>query len=165
VSARLVVGLAQIGALHWEHRKSRQYRSVSGVLVPKPTGPSAGSFVYLPYSVGLLQAYVEEHSEPGACPEFLALMYGRPALEDAVRAFARADVVGMSCYVWNIELSLRIAAELKRRNPEVLVVLGGPQVPDDAEPFLRAHPFVDIVCHGEGERAFQAILAAARTRD
>jgi len=164
-SPQLVVGLAQIGALHWEHRKSRQYRSVGGVLVRKPSAPSAGSFVYLPYSVGLLQAYVERHADRSQRYEFLPLVYGRPRLEDAVAHLSGADVVGFSCYVWNVELSLRIAEAVKQRSPGTLVVLGGPQVPDVPEAFLRAHPFVDVVCHGEGERAFAEILAAAPTRD
>jgi len=35
-----------------------------------------------------------------------------------------------------------------------LIVIGGPQVPDKPEAFLREHPFVDLVVHNEGERTF-----------
>ncbi len=42
-------------------------------------------------------------------------------------------MVGFTCYLWNIERILWIAAEVKRRLPSVRLVLGGPEVtPDNA---------------------------------
>ena len=35
----------------------------------------------------------------------------------------------------------------------MLIVFGGPHVPDRAEAFLRDNPFIDLACHGEGERS------------
>ena len=42
--------------------------------------------------------------------------------------------------------------------------MGGPQVPDQAETFLRQHPFLDLVCHGEGERTFLQIIERREAR-
>ena len=68
------------------------------------------------------------------------------------------DIVAFSAYVWNIEASLDLARELKRRNPLCVVVFGGPQVPDNAEVFLRENPCVDLATRGEGEITFTEIL-------
>lgn len=69
-----------------------------------------------------------------------------------------ADIAAFSVCVWNFRISLAIARELKQRNPHVLIVFGGSQVPNRPEGFLRSHPYVDIACHGEGERVFLQIL-------
>ncbi|MCK9897882.1 cobalamin-dependent protein [Frankia sp. AgB32] len=91
-------------------------------------------------------------------------MWSRLSVAEIAELLAAADVVGCSTYVWNIELTLAVVRELKRRRPEILVVLGGPQVPDHAESFLRANPEVDLVCHGEGEAVFTAVLTRADDR-
>lgn len=36
------------------------------------------------------------------------------------------DVVGLACYIWNRELTLKLAAALKKALPGIIVVLGGP---------------------------------------
>ena len=113
---------------------------------------------YLPYSVGLLQAYVEKHAKDPDRYEFVTPIYARIPVKQAVEQLSGADVVGFSTYVWNIRISLEIARTIKQLKPDTLIVLGGPQVPDKAEEFLRNNPFVDIACHGGGEQVFRDIL-------
>jgi len=48
-------------------------------------------------------------------------------------------------------IQLRIAAEVKKQNPAIITVMGGPQASATAEDTLQAMPFVDYVCAGEGE--------------
>ena len=120
---------------------------------------------YLPYSIGLLQAYAERHAvDPGRF-RFLLPVYKRVRVQAALDQLREADLVGFSLYVWNERLTLEVARRLKAERPQTLIVFGGPQVPDRAESFLRAHPFIDIACHGEGEQTFLAILEQARDRD
>lgn len=113
---------------------------------------------YLPYSVGLLQAYVKKYARESGQFMFLDPIYCRITVEEAVSRLIEADIVGFSVYVWNFRLSLAIAAALKQQNPKTLIVFGGPHVPDRAEGFLRNNPFVDLACHGEGEKVFLSIL-------
>jgi 2-(S-pantetheinyl)-carbapenam-3-carboxylate methyltransferase len=113
----------------------------------------------LPYSIGLLQAYAVRHAADRH--EFVPPVFTRVAVAEAVERLEGCDLVGFSSYVWNARLSLRIAEELKRAQPETRIVFGGPHVPDRAESWLRAHPFVDVAVHGEGERTFTAILDGA----
>jgi hypothetical protein len=120
---------------------------------------------YLPYSVGMLQAYAQRHLAHPERFEFLLPVYRRIPVETAVAQLAGAEVVLFSTYVWNLRISLEIARRLKAQAQPPLVVFGGPQVPDRAEAFLRQHGFIDLCVHGEGELAGTAILERARTRD
>ncbi|UBF26000.1 radical SAM protein [Kovacikia minuta CCNUW1] len=113
---------------------------------------------YLPYSVGLLQAYAQKYARTPDRYEFLLPVYRRLPIDAAVQHLEGADIVAFSTYVWNIKISLEIAKRLKQQAPETLIVFGGPQVPDRAEAFLRQHPFIDLVCHNEGEAVFLDIL-------
>jgi tRNA A37 methylthiotransferase MiaB len=120
---------------------------------------------YLPYSVGLLQSYVERYAAQPGRYRFLLPVYKRIPADAAVAALADADIVGFSAYVWNLRISLEIARRLKAQRPEILVVFGGPQVPDRSEDFLRQNPFIDVVANGEGEQTFLSLLEAFPGRD
>lgn len=113
---------------------------------------------YLPYSVGLLQAFIEKNTSAPDRYEFLLPIYHRQKVQDMVDHLQTADVVGFSAYVWNINISLEVARRLKELNPDIFIVFGGPQVPDRAEAFLSENSFIDILCHGEGESVFLSIL-------
>lgn len=119
---------------------------------------------YLPYSVGMLQAYAQKHLRNPDVYEFLLPIYQRIPLEEAAEALKDADIVLFSAYVWNIRMSLEIARLVKHRRPDVITVFGGPQVPDRVEEFLRKNTCVDLACHGEGEQPVVAILENAPSR-
>ena len=57
---------------------------------------------------------------------------------------------------------LRIASEIRKKNPETIIVLGGPQASATARATMEAMPFVDYICTGEGENTvvpfFRALL-------
>jgi radical SAM superfamily enzyme YgiQ (UPF0313 family) len=68
-------------------------------------------------------------------------------------------LVGFTCYLWNIERTLWIAHELKRRCPQVRVALGGPEItPDNA--WVLETPDYDFAVIGEGEQTFADLLGA-----
>jgi radical SAM superfamily enzyme YgiQ (UPF0313 family) len=119
----------------------------------------ARRYALLPYSVVLLQAYVERHAPGGHT--FRMPVFERRPVDEAVAALEGCDLVGFSLYVWNERFTLELARRLKERSPGTTLVFGGPQVPDHAEAWLRANPFVDLACHGEGEATFAAILGGA----
>jgi radical SAM superfamily enzyme YgiQ (UPF0313 family) len=70
------------------------------------------------------------------------------------------DLLGLSSYSWNHELSLHFAAYAKARHPNVVTLMGGPNFPltlGEQETFLRSMPQIDVAVRGptyEGERAF-----------
>ncbi|NJD04292.1 MAG: DUF4080 domain-containing protein [Ruminiclostridium sp.] len=70
----------------------------------------------------------------------------------------RADIAAFSCYIWNIGQILRIAENLKKIQPYIITVFGGPEVSYDPVELLQKHPFVDCVISGEGEKPFPRLL-------
>ncbi|MDI3328117.1 MAG: B12-binding domain-containing radical SAM protein [Alicyclobacillaceae bacterium] len=81
-------------------------------------------------------------------------------LGDLVRR--EPDVIGFSCYIWNITETLRIVRLLKKVRPQTWIVLGGPEVSYETEGWMKAYPEIDAVVIGEGERTFYELLAALR---
>ncbi len=121
---------------------------------------------YFPYSVGILQACIQEYLEEPDNFKFLLPIYAKIPVKIAAQRLLDADIVCFSAYVWNIIISLKIAEEIKKHKPEIVVVFGGPQVPNrDTEYFLRLNPFIDIACLGEGETIFPSILENYNQRD
>jgi hypothetical protein len=159
--AELRVGLAQINTgLSWMRQRSQGRRAAGGGVRSARGDRDAepDRWSVFPYSTGLLQAYAQRHAGAPQRYVFLPPVYERMAVDEAATRLESADVVGFSAYVWNIGLSLAIARRIRERRPGVLIVFGGPQVPDRAEAFLRENPFVDVACHGEGEAVFLALL-------
>lgn len=70
----------------------------------------------------------------------------------------KADVVAFSCYIWNIDIILRISAELKKVSPKLKIWLGGPEVTYDAVQCLNKHPELDGIMLGEGEQTFLELV-------
>ena len=52
----------------------------------------------------------------------------------------KPDVIGFSCYIWNIAFVEELAEEFHKLRPEVPVWVGGPEVSYETESFLREHP-------------------------
>lgn len=67
------------------------------------------------------------------------------------------DVVAFSCYIWNITQTLAAARALKKINPAVKILLGGPEVSYEYDDFI-ALPEVDYIIVGEGEIPFQEFV-------
>lgn len=70
----------------------------------------------------------------------------------------RIDVLGLSCYEWNWSVQRKIAKKIKARNPNCLVVVGGPQPKCSEIGFFKEHPYFDLVVLNDGEAIFKNIL-------
>ncbi|MGW6383196.1 B12-binding domain-containing radical SAM protein [Peribacillus butanolivorans] len=71
----------------------------------------------------------------------------------------KPDVIGFSCYIWNIEETIKVVAMLKKINPELVIILGGPEVTYDVGEWLDQIPGADFIVIGEGEVTFKALLS------
>lgn len=69
----------------------------------------------------------------------------------------QADLVAFSCYIWNIEKTLRIVSDIKKIAPETRIVLGGPEASFGTFELMHNHPAVDFVIKGEGEAVFHRL--------
>ncbi len=64
------------------------------------------------------------------------------------------NIIGLSCYIWNITKALIVARAVKDALPHSKIVLGGPEVSFNAGDVLFKNAFVDYVVSGEGEKPF-----------
>lgn len=69
------------------------------------------------------------------------------------------DVIGISCYIWNISYVWELVAEIHKLMPNVPIWLGGPEVSYDAPKLLKEHPQVTGIMVGEGEETFKELLS------
>jgi anaerobic magnesium-protoporphyrin IX monomethyl ester cyclase len=67
------------------------------------------------------------------------------------------DVVAFSCYIWNITQTLAVARVLKNINPNIKILLGGPEVSYEYDDMIKK-PEVDYIIVGEGEIPFKVFL-------
>ena len=70
---------------------------------------------------------------------------------------ARADVVCVSCYIWNISIVEDLITEYHKISPKTKIWLGGPEVSYHAEEMLEQYPFLAGIMKGEGEVTFREI--------
>lgn len=117
-----------------------------------------GRMCYLPLVSGLLRAFAETSETIKANFEFMPFVYCMDTPENILRQYDRPDVAAFSASMWNEQLNLTVAAEVKRRWPECLIVFGGPQVPHNPEAYFETNPFIDVAVRAEGEEAFADIL-------
>ena len=112
-------------------------------------------FIHTALSLRLLKAYAGDQFDV----EMAEYTVKDPILHIVTDLYNRKpDVVGFSCYIWNIEETLQAAALLRKVLPDVLIILGGPEVSFDPEHFMRREPSIDVIVMGEGEAAFKALL-------
>lgn len=74
----------------------------------------------------------------------------------------KPDVIGFSCYIWNIEETIKVIQMLKKINPELVIILGGPEVTYDTYEWMEKLPEVDAIIIGEGEGTFKHLLRALK---
>ncbi|ARU61926.1 B12-binding domain-containing radical SAM protein [Tumebacillus avium] len=70
----------------------------------------------------------------------------------------KPDVIGFSCYIWNIEETIPIIEMLRKVLPDVKIVLGGPEVSYDTEEWMERIQAADAIVIGEGEKTFHHLL-------
>lgn len=65
------------------------------------------------------------------------------------------EIIGISCYIWNIELVKELLSLLKNHN--LTIILGGPEVSYNAQ-FYLDNNLCNYVIKNEGEEAFNLLL-------
>lgn len=103
----------------------------------------------------------ESHSMQVEIAEYTINNQMELILEDIYRR--KPDMVGISCYIWNIAYALDLVRDIHKVLPDTDIWLGGPEVSYDAPQLLVREPEVFGVMKGEGEEMFAALLECYRT--
>lgn len=111
----------------------------------------------IPLASAYLQVIAREQGIPAELLPGPLMSYGSDQAILKFLADAKPDLIGMSCYLWNVERSLSLAGQIKRHLPTCTVVMGGPEITPENS-FLIKHGEFDIGVVGEGEEVWDALL-------
>lgn len=123
-------------------------------------GPKEFNAYYLPYSPAILWSYAQQFDSVSEQYELGDFIWRRDPIEEVVQLLSKCAVVGFSTYIWNRSYNNVLARELKKANPDILILFGGPEPPIEKPDFFKKFPYVDICVKQEGEITFKRILEA-----
>ncbi|WP_430488648.1 B12-binding domain-containing radical SAM protein [Rossellomorea marisflavi] len=115
-------------------------------------------YIHTNLAIRCLKAY----AEPDFDVELAEYTIKDPVLNIATDLFSKQpDVIGFSCYIWNIEETINVIGILRKIMPDVKIILGGPEVTYDVPYWLERLTDVDFIILGEGEESFKQFLTEA----
>ncbi|HEX5657197.1 MAG TPA: radical SAM protein [Polyangiales bacterium] len=128
--------------------------------IPQPAALAATGNV--PLAAGCLGVSARVHGlrerglEIEVVPPAITDTLGDTLLADYV-ARDEPEFVGLSLYLWNVERSLHLAREVRKRSPRTRILIGGPEVSSD-NPFVLTQSGFDIAITGEAEDTFAHVM-------
>ena len=86
--------------------------------------------------------------------------------EDLLRVLleTHSDIIGYSCYIWNIEKILEVVKKLRIEKKDTIHVLGGPEVSIQRISTLHQPSIVDYYIIGEGEKKLLSLIKHINAR-
>lgn len=113
-------------------------------------------FVHSNLAVRYLRAFTKDMPYECTIREFSINDREEKILEEIIKE--KPDVVAFSTYIWNVEMISRLSELIKRVNPNIEILYGGPEVSYDSMLYLRDN-VGDYVIEGEGEQTFREFVS------
>ncbi|WP_144509457.1 B12-binding domain-containing radical SAM protein [Bacillus sp. FJAT-22090] len=112
-------------------------------------------FIHTNLALRCLKAY----AEPDYSPLLVEYTIKDPTFNIVADLYQKKpNIVGFSCYIWNIEETIKVIKMLKTVDPSITIILGGPEVSYDTNVWLRQVKEIDYIVVGEGEHSFKELL-------
>ena len=120
------------------------------------TGLSS-QYIHMPLAPFCLKKAVDE-----GCPEVVTTICDLNINDTQEDLLARLmatepDVLGISVYIWNRLCATQLIRRVKALKPELIVIVGGPEVTFSVEDTFRDMP-IDYILRGAGEESLPALL-------
>jgi radical SAM superfamily enzyme YgiQ (UPF0313 family) len=112
-------------------------------------------YIHSNLALRYLKAYTEDLDYDCQIKEFSINDMEDRVLEEIMKE--KPDVIGFSCYIWNIGFITRISKLIKLIDSKIQIMYGGPEVSYECESFLREND-VDYIVEGEGEETFREFI-------
>ncbi|MGL4346104.1 MAG: B12-binding domain-containing radical SAM protein [Cellulosilyticaceae bacterium] len=112
-------------------------------------------YIHSSLALRCIEAYCHEYREQLEILE-LTINQDENQLIEAIYK-KKPDIIGFSCYIWNMSIIKTLVPTLRKILPEVEIILGGPEVSYDNETFFETLP-IDLIMEGEGEATWKAYL-------
>ena len=115
---------------------------------------------FTPLALLYLKAYLVEQNTLEAGDVQILEFTGSDTPEEITQRLldCAPDVVGLSCYVWNVKKLMAVGRQIRERRPGVRIVLGGPEVGPMGRAVLEGNPQIDCIVKSEGELVFSQIV-------
>lgn len=113
-------------------------------------------FIHSCLAIRYLKAYCQEIYSDIELAEFAINDQTNRIIGNLVKR--EPEVLGFSCYIWNIAETVKVAQTVKQVLPECRIVFGGPEVSFDGAALMEENPWLDFVIIGEGEVPFKQLL-------
>ena len=114
------------------------------------------SLTYIPYSSCALESYIKNHDSYDENWEFVTPVWDYDQLpQDGI------DILGLTAYVWSQDHVDQLAQDFKEKNPDTIIIYGGPNIPVTPSEWLEyeaERPWVDVFVAGSGEEIFLQLL-------
>ena len=112
-------------------------------------------YIHSSLALRLIEGYCSDYKE---YLEVLELTINHEVQQIIKQIYQRQpDVLGLSCYIWNMDLIEEILPVLKKILPHTQIVLGGPEVSYNSEALFKRLP-IDMVIENEGEQTWYEYL-------
>jgi anaerobic magnesium-protoporphyrin IX monomethyl ester cyclase len=103
--------------------------------------------------------YLKAYAQPEFDIQIVEYTIKDPVMNIVTDLYQRKpNVIGFSCYIWNIEETIKVIKMLKKIAPDITIVVGGPEVSYDVREWLETVPEFDFIVIGEGEETFKQFL-------
>ena len=114
-------------------------------------------YVHSNLAVYSLYSYAKEYQKDIVIGEYTINQSSDEILKDIYQE--RPEILGFSCYIWNVSRVFEIANEIHKILPATKIWLGGPEVSHDAPAMIKKYDFITGIMCGEGEQTFAEVVA------
>ena len=118
-----------------------------------------GTNVILPLAIGILWQNAIMDPDVSNKWELGEVVYKKENIDSVASKLAQGDIICFSNYIWNSSYHFALATAIKKINPEIFIVVGGPDIGPDKKYFWQEYQdIVNLAIVGEGERSFVELL-------
>ena len=128
-------------------------------------GPKEFNAYYLPYSAGVVWSYSLQDPAIREQFEVTEWLWRREAIEETAQRLAQNSIVAFSVYVWNHNYIYTLGARIKEINPDVLLIVGGPEPAITDPKIFKDNPWMDLIICYEGEITFKRVLETYNSKN
>ncbi len=114
-------------------------------------------YIHSNLAIRYLKAYTQDLPYEVILKEYTVNDRIENILEDIL--CEKPDIIGFSCYIWNVEYVNRLTVLINSVNKDIEIILGGPEVSYDAHKTFGTLP-IDYIIEGEGEETYRELLEA-----
>lgn len=121
----------------------------------------AGS-VSMPIGIAYIAAYLKKHGHKVKIMDCLVKNYTKQEFKNYIKDF-KPEIVGITTTTPTIYNAFYLANEVKKINPELKIIMGGPHVAALPEESIK-NEVVDIICTGEGEQVMLELIKVIKNK-